>query len=105
MHADLPHSRRSPPRLPSVVTKKRRRSQLARASAQRQQLRRAQRARRRKRVRTVVALVAAVTVAAVLVLWILLHARDSGSTPSAWGDYASVVDLSQHHAPTAEGAR
>lgn len=105
MHADLPHGRRSPPRLPSVVTKKRRRSQLARAGARRQQLRRQQRERRRKRVRTVVALVVAVTVAAVLVLWIVLHARDSGSAPSARGDYASVVYLSQHHAPIAEGAR
>ena len=36
-------------RLPSVVTKKRRRTQLARAGAQRQQLRRAERDRRRRR--------------------------------------------------------
>ncbi|QWZ09381.1 hypothetical protein KRR39_06300 [Nocardioides panacis] len=92
-----------------MVTKKRRRTQLARAGAQRQQLRRAQRARRRRRTRLVLTAVAVVVVLAGLVTWIVLHAKDSGSAASARGDYASLVDLAQHQptgqATTAEGAR
>ncbi len=44
------------------------------------------------------AAVAAVLVVAALVIWILLHARDSGSLSAGRGDYASVVDRS--HLPT-----
>lgn len=51
------------------------------------------------------ALALVVAVVAGLVAWIVLHGRDSGSTPSARDDYAAVVALSHHHAPTAEGAR
>jgi hypothetical protein len=79
-----------------VVTKQRRRSQLAKAGAQRQQLRRAERDRRRRRRRALLTGVAVVVVAAALVTWIVLHARDSGSASAGRGDYASFVDLSHH---------
>ena len=88
-------------RLPGVVTKKRRRSQLARAGAQRQQVRRAERARRRKVHQRVLTAIVAVLLVAALVTWITLHARGSGSDSAARGDYASVVD----QPTTAGGAR
>jgi peptidyl-prolyl cis-trans isomerase B (cyclophilin B) len=87
-----------------VVTKKRRRTQLARASAQRRELRRAERERRRRRVRLLVTLLVALAVVVGLAAWIALHDGDSGSAAAQPGDYA-VLDLSHDRAPTAEGAR
>jgi ferric-dicitrate binding protein FerR (iron transport regulator) len=91
-----------------VVTKKRRRSQLAQAQAQRQQARRAERARRRRRRRTLLAVVAAVLAIAALVTFIVLHDRDSGSAAAGRGDYAALVDRSQQttdQATTTGGTR
>jgi hypothetical protein len=79
-----------------VVTKKRRRSQLARATAERQQLRRAQRAARRRRIRLVVTTVVVVLLVAGLVAWILTHRPGSASTGAAGVDYARVVNHSHH---------
>jgi hypothetical protein len=84
-----------------VVTKKRRRSQLAQAGLQRQQIRRAERARRRRIRQRVLTAVVVVLLIAGLVTWIALHARDSGSASAARVDYASVVD----QPTTAGGAR
>ena len=96
-------------RLPCVVTKKRRRTQLARAGAQRQQLRRAERDRRRRRTRLVLTTAVVLLALAGLVTWIVLHAKHSESAASARGDYASLVDLAHKQptgqATTAEGAR
>ena len=77
-----------------MVTKKRRRSQLAKAGAQRQELRRAERARRRKRRQMIVTAVVVGVLVAGLLTWIVLHARDVGSAAAlgpAAGDYASLV--------------
>ena len=78
-----------------MVTKKRRRSQLAKAGAQRQELRRAERARRRKRRQMIVTAVVLGVLVVGLVTWIVLHARDAGSASAAArpgaGDYASLV--------------
>jgi heme/copper-type cytochrome/quinol oxidase subunit 2 len=99
LHADAESTKR--PRLPGVVTKKRRRSQLARAGAQRQQIRRAERQRRRRVRQRVLTAVVVVLLVAGLVTWIALHARDSASASAAPTDYASVVD----QPTTAGGAR
>src|SRR4051812_17722572 len=69
---------RARPRLPSVVTKKRRRTQLARAGMARQQLRRAERDRRRRRRRTILTIAAVVIAVAALVTFIVLQSHDSG---------------------------
>ena len=107
--AERPCERRERSRLPSVVTKKRRRSQLARASAQRQQLRRAERDRRRRIRRVLVTTVLALLLVAGLVTWIMLHPPGKGATASARGDYAGVValvhDQASQQAPIAGGAR
>jgi hypothetical protein len=91
-----------------VVTKKRRRSQLAHAQAQRQQLRRAERDRRRRQRRTLLTVVVAVLAVAALVTFIVLHSRDSGSASAGRGDYASQVDRSHQttgQATTTGGTR
>jgi heme/copper-type cytochrome/quinol oxidase subunit 2 len=80
-----------------VVTKKRRRSQLARASAQRQELRRAERERRRKRVRALLTVLVVVLLVAGLVTWIVWHARDSASAANSGGGYAAYIDLPHEH--------
>ena len=75
-----------------MVTKKRRRTQLARAGMARQQLRRAERDRRRRRRRTILTIAAVVVAIAALVTFIVVQSHDSGSTSAGRGDYASVVD-------------
>jgi hypothetical protein len=89
-----------------VATKKRRRTQLAKASAQRQQLRRVQRDRRRRHVRLALIAVAALLLAAGLTAWIVMHDEANGPAASASGDYAAAIDLLQdQQAQTAGGAR
>jgi hypothetical protein len=96
----------SRPRLPGVVTKKRRRRQLARASAVRQRERRSQREVRRRRLQAVLTLVLVVVAVAALVTWIVLHTGDQGSgtgaTSSSAAHYAGV---SSPRASSSEGVR
>jgi hypothetical protein len=80
-----------------VVTKKQRRRQLARASAQRKQLRRTARAARRRRIRTVTTAVVLVAALVALVAWIATHG-DAGNTAGAVVDYDAV---SANDSPTA----
>ncbi len=65
-----------------MVTKKQRRTQLARARAQRRSERLALREARRHRLRVIAAVLAVVVAVGVLVLWIVTH--DSGA-PAASG--------------------
>jgi peptidyl-prolyl cis-trans isomerase B (cyclophilin B) len=92
-----------------VVTKKRRRAQLTRASQLRQQARRAQRARRRRKIRLLTTVVLVVLAVAGLTIWIALHGTDSGSTGAGPVDYPSgavhAAHLPQTSATTTEGAR
>jgi peptidyl-prolyl cis-trans isomerase B (cyclophilin B) len=92
-----------------VVTKKRRRAQLTRASRLRQQARRAQRERRRRKIRLLTTAVLVVLVVAGLMVWIVLHEADSGSTGAGPVDYPSgaahAAHLPQTSATTTEGAR
>jgi hypothetical protein len=95
-----------------VATKKRRRSQLARATAQRQQSRRAQRLARRRRRRLAATALAVLVLVAALVTWILVHGSGAGSARAAGVDYAAPIETptaaiapSQHEATTTEGVR
>jgi hypothetical protein len=80
-----------------VVTKKKRRSQLARAAAVRRQEHRAQREARRRRVRMLVTGLLVLAVVVGLAAWIATH-RDTGNTAGAHGDYDAVA---RHDIPTA----
>jgi hypothetical protein len=88
-----------------VVSKKRRRSQLARATAERQRSRRAQRLARRRRLRVVATAVAVLVALAALATWIVLHARGAESVRATGVDYAAVIEPPQRVATTTEGAR
>jgi hypothetical protein len=88
-----------------VVTKSRRRSQLARASAQRQQVRRAQRAVRRRRRRVAITAVVVVLAVAALVTWIVLHSGDAAADRAGSVDYIGGAGPAAGQATTAEGAR
>jgi hypothetical protein len=88
-----------------VVSKKRRRTQLARATARRRQVRRVQRqVRRRRRRRLLIAVSLGVVVIAVAA-WIALHGRDNRTALGSVVDYSSAIDTSQQQARTTEGAR
>ena len=80
-----------------MVTKKQRRRQLARASAQRKQVRRTAREARRRRVRVVATAVVAVAALVALVVWIATHDGASNAA-GAVVDYDAV---SVHDNPTA----
>ncbi len=95
---------RTGPYTPSVVTKKRRRSQLARAGAQRQAARRAQRVARRRRRQIIASLVLVALAIAALVLWVVLH-PDSATSRASGVDYPGVAHLAAGQATTTEGAR
>ena len=80
-----------------MVTKKKRRSQLARAGAVRRAERRAQRVARRRRVRRLVTGLLLLAVLVGLVIWIATH-RGTGNTAGAVDDYDAVA---RHDIPTA----
>ncbi|MGZ4426578.1 MAG: hypothetical protein ACXVW2_01945 [Nocardioidaceae bacterium] len=81
-----------------MTTKKRRRRQLARASAERRAVRRAQRAVHRRRIRIVSAVVLGVLVVAGIAVWASLHDPGSRSGSGRIVDYDALpVD----HNPTA----
>lgn len=91
-----------------MVTKKRRRTQLARAGMARQQQRRAERDRRRRLRRTILTVAVVVLAVAALVTFIVLRSHDSGTASAARGDYASVVHRSHdltNQATTPGGTR
>jgi hypothetical protein len=88
-----------------VATKKRRRSQLARASAQRQLSRRAQRLARRRRWRLVATAVGILVVLVALAIWILTHREDSASAHARVVDYAFVITQPQDQATSTGGFR
>jgi hypothetical protein len=88
-----------------VATKKRRRSQLARATTQRQQLRRAQRQARRRRQRLVATVIGVLVALVALVAWIVTHSQGSASALRAAVDYSFVIDQSQHQATSTGGVR
>ena len=73
-----------------MVTKKQRRSQLARARAQRRSESLARREARRRRIRTLAALLAVVVAVAGLALWIATHGDDASAATSAIVDYDSL---------------
>jgi ferric-dicitrate binding protein FerR (iron transport regulator) len=93
------------PRLPSVVTKKRRRSQLARATEQRRAVRRAQRMARRRRVRLVASILGILVVLLVLLAWIVTHRQDSASARGTAVDYSVDIYPSDQQATTTGGVR
>jgi hypothetical protein len=88
-----------------VVTKKRRRSQLTRATGQRRALRRAQRMARRRRIRLVATVLAIVIVLLALVAWIATHRQESTSAGGTAVDYSVVIDQSHQQATTTGGVR
>jgi peptidyl-prolyl cis-trans isomerase B (cyclophilin B) len=73
-----------------VVTKKQRRTQLARARAQRRSERLAVREARRHRLRTIAAVVAVLVAVGGLVLWIVIHDDGSAAASSAAVDYDAL---------------
>jgi ferric-dicitrate binding protein FerR (iron transport regulator) len=73
-----------------VVTKKQRRTQLARARAQRRSESIARREARRRRNRTIAALVAALVAVGALVLWIVTHDGGSAAASAATVDYDAL---------------
>ncbi len=80
-----------------MVTKRKRRSQLARESARRRAERLAAREAQRRRTRRLLAVVAAATAVAGLVLWIALHdgsASGAAPVPGVTSVYDAVPALS-----------
>ncbi|HET7734397.1 MAG TPA: hypothetical protein VFK52_00360 [Nocardioidaceae bacterium] len=68
-----------------MVTKKRRRSQLAHAAAERQAVRRAAREHKRQTRQKVLTVVLVVVLLGALTAWILTHRRDSGAALGSAG--------------------
>jgi hypothetical protein len=77
-----------------VVTKKQRRSQLARARAQRRSESIARREARRRRNRTVAAVVAVAVAVGALVLWIVMHDDGSEAAKAQVRDYDALPAVS-----------
>ena len=105
MRASGPVRGRGEPRLASVASKKRRRSQLARATTQRQHSRREQRLARRRRQRLFLLALGVLAALVALVAWIVTHQRDTASAQVAPGDYALVIEPLLHQATTTGGFR
>lgn len=76
-----------------MVTKKQRRTQLARARAQRRNDRLALRETRRHRLRALTAVLAVVVAVGVLVLWIVTHDDGSAAASGAAVDYDALPAL------------
>ena len=81
-----------------MVTKKRRRSHLARASAVRQQQRRSQREVRRRRRQAILTLVVVLVAVAALVTWIVLDTRSSKDTGAARSGTGAGSSSTAHYA-------
>jgi peptidyl-prolyl cis-trans isomerase B (cyclophilin B) len=73
-----------------VVTKKQRRTQLARARAQRRSERLARREARRHRLRTIAAVAAVLVAVGALVLWIVTHDDGTAAASSTGVDYDAL---------------
>lgn len=73
-----------------MVTKKQRRTQLARARAQRRSESLARRETRRRRTRTIATVVAVLVAIAGLVFWIVTHDDRSAAAATAFVDYDAL---------------